>query len=296
MIISLQVKFAGLDIPDDFLKMMEGKTGCKIVKGFSDDADIVVFAGKPEPGSKTVFMQSVSAGVNHLDFKNIHKKIVICSNADAWSIPVAEHAIALILAKYKNICESNTAIRNGNYNRKLSESIYGQTIGIMGYGGIGREVAIRAKAFGMHTIGFGRTEKKDPALDVFSMDSEYVAKNSDVILISLPLNIHTRGMIDYKFLSSVKGNIIVNVGRSEIVNRDDMIKFLKENKNKWFLTDVWWGEPEIKGEIPENVIITPHVAGLARNFMQVPVEKAFENVVAYIHGNPRNIVNRNDYI
>ena len=128
------------------------------------------------------------------------------------------------------------------------------------------------------------------------MESEYVAKNSDVILISLPLNKHTRGMIDYKFLSSVKGNIIVNVGRSEIVNMDDMIKFLEENKNKWFLTDVWWGEPEIKGEIPENVIITPHVAGLARNFMQVPVEKAFENVVAYIHGNPGNIVNRNDYI
>ncbi len=295
MIISLQVRFAGLDIPDDFIRIVEERTGCTVVRGFSDDAEIVVFAGKPEPGKKTIFMQSISAGVNHLDFNNIDKRIVISSNADAWSIPVAEHAMALILSRYKNICKSNADIRNGNYKREMTASLYGQTIGILGYGGIGREVAIRARAFGMRTMGFGRTEKEDPALDVFSRDSEYVAKNSDIIVISLPLNLHTKGMVDYKFLSIFKGDTIVNVGRPEIVNRDDMIKFLKENKNKWFLTDVWWGEPDITGEIPENAILTPHVAGLARNFMQIPVEKAFENVVAYINGNPKNVVNRDDY-
>lgn len=296
MIISLQINFAGFSLPDNFIKTMEEKTGCTIVKGFSDEAEIVVFAGKPEIGKKTIFMQSISAGVNHLDFKSIDKNIIICSNADGWSIPVAEHVFALILSRYKNICKSNTAIRNGTYDRIMGDTLYGKTMGILGYGGIGKEVALRAKAFGMHTLGFGRTEKKDPALDVFSRDSEYVARNSDIIVISLPLNTATKGMIDYKFLSLVKGNIIVNVGRSEIVNREDMIKFLKENKNKWFLTDVWWGEPEIKGEIPENVIVTPHVAGIARNFMQVPVEKAFENVLAYMNNRPNNIVNRKDYV
>ena len=93
----------------------------------------------------------------------------------------------------------------------------------------------------------------------------------------------------------VKGDIIVNVGRSEIVDRDGMIQFLNENKNKWFLTDVWWGEPEITGSIPENVIVTPHVAGLSRNFMMVPVQHAFDNVLAYLHSTPKNIVNRDDY-
>ena len=295
MIISLQANFSGLSIPDNFIEDLKKRTGCSIVRGFSDDAEIVVFAGKPVPGKKTKFMQSISAGVNHLDFKNIDSKIEICSNADAWSIPVAEHAFALILAKYKNICQSDANIKNRIYKREPGNSLYGETIGILGYGGIGREIAKRAKAFGMHTIGLGRTERTDPELDIFTKDSEYVARNSDIVAITLPLNRYTRGMVDYNFLSMVKGDIIVNVGRSEIVDRDGMIQFLNENKNKWFLTDVWWGEPEITGSIPENVIVTPHVAGLSKNFMMVPVELAFDNVLAYLHGTPKNIVNRNDY-
>ncbi len=295
MIISLQANFSGLSIPDNFIEDLKKRTGCSIVRGFSDDAEIVVFAGKPVPGKKTKFMQSISAGVNHLDFKNIDSKIEICSNADAWSIPVAEHAFALILAKYKNICQSDANIKNRIYKREPGNSLYGETIGILGYGGIGREIAKRAKAFGMHTIGLGRTERTDPELDIFTKDSEYVARNSDIVAITLPLNRYTRGMVDYNFLSMVKGDIIVNVGRSEIVDRDGMIQFLNENKNKWFLTDVWWGEPEITGSIPENVIVTQHVAGLSKNFMMVPVELAFDNVLAYLHGTPKNIVNRNDY-
>ena len=178
MIISLQANFSGLSIPDNFIEDLKKRTGCSIVRGFSDDAEIVVFAGKPVPGKKTKFMQSISAGVNHLDFKNIDSKIEICSNADAWSIPVAEHAFALILAKYKNICQSDANIKNRVYKREPGNSLYGETIGILGYGGIGREIAKRAKAFGMHTIGYGRTERTDPELDIFTKESEYVARNS----------------------------------------------------------------------------------------------------------------------
>jgi phosphoglycerate dehydrogenase-like enzyme len=296
MIISLQVNFKALNVPDSFIAEMEEKTGCRIVKGFSDDADIVVFAGKPVPGKKTVFMQSISAGVNHLDFNKIDQKIMICSNADGWSIPVAEHAFALLLAAYKNICTSNSSIRNGKYERFPGKALYGETIGILGYGGIGREIAIRARSFGMHTIGFGRTEKSHPELDIFTKDIEYIAKNSDIAAITLPLNNYTRGIINKDFLSMFKGDAIINVGRAEIVNMPDMINYLTENKDKCFVTDVWWGEPDIKPPIPDNVIVTPHVAGIAKNFMLAPVENAFNNVVAYLNGKPKNIVDRNDYI
>ncbi|WP_337860786.1 2-hydroxyacid dehydrogenase [Ferroplasma sp.] len=296
MLISLQVNFKALSIPDSFIKKMEEKTQCKIINGFSDDADIVVFAGKPLPGKKTVFMQSISAGVNHLDFNNIDSKIEISSNADAWSIPVAEHAFALILANYKNICSSNSNIRAGTYDRIPGKSLYGRTMGILGYGGIGREIAIRARPFGIHTIGFGRTEKEHPELDTFTKNIEDVAKNSHIAVITLPLNVYTKGIINNKFLSAFNGDAIVNVGRAEIVNKDDMLHYLIENPEKYFLTDVWWGEPDVKGPIPDNVIITPHVAGITQNFIYVPVEKAFDNVVSYLNGRPKNIVNRNDYV
>ncbi len=296
MKISLQINFSSLKVPDSFVEKLEKQTGCKIIKGFSDDAEIVVFAGKPEIGKKTIFMQSVSAGVNHLDFKNIPENITVCSNADAWSFPVAEHAFALILSKYKNICKSDALIRKGQYVRELSDSLSGQTLGIMGYGGIGREMARIAGAFGMKTIGFGRTSTDDENLDLFTGDKYYIPENADIMALTLPLNSYTKGFIDYGLLSKFKGNIILNVGRSEVVNREDMLKYLEENPEKWFLTDVWWGEPKIDGKIPDNVIVTPHVAGLAKNYMIVPLNKAFENVSAYLKSKPKNVVNRNDYL
>jgi phosphoglycerate dehydrogenase-like enzyme len=296
MKISLQINFSSLKVPDSLVEELEKQTGCKIIKGFSDDAEIIVFAGKPVIGEKTVFMQSVSAGVNHLDFKNIPENITVCSNADAWSIPVAEHAFALILSKYKNICKSDSLIRNGKYVRELSDSLYGQTLGIMGYGGIGREMARIARAFYMKTIGFGRTPPDDDNLDLFTGDKYYIPANADIMALTLPLNNYTKEFVDHELLSKFKGNIILNVGRSEVVNREDMLNYLSENPEKWFLTDVWWGEPKIEGKIPDNVIVTPHVAGLAKDYMSVPLNRAFENVSAYLKGKPKNVVNRNDYL
>jgi lactate dehydrogenase-like 2-hydroxyacid dehydrogenase len=296
MKISLQVNFSSMSIPDTLIKELEKQTGCEIIRGFSDDAEIVVFAGKPEVGKKTVFMQSVSAGVNHVDFRGIPENVTVCSNADAWSIPVAEHAFALLLSKYKNICKSDSLMRNGKYERELSDSLYGKTLGIMGYGGIGREMARIARVFGMKIIGFGRTEPSDNNLDLFTMDKLYIPENVDIMAITLPLNRYTKGFIDYDLLTKFKGNIILNVGRSEVVEKDGMLKYLSENPEKWFLTDVWWGEPEIEGKIPDNVIVTPHIAGLAKDYMIVPVKKAFQNVSAYLKGQPKNVVNRKDYL
>ena len=296
MKISLQINFSAMSIQYSLIHELEKQTGCEIIRGFSDDAEIVVFAGKPKAGKNTVFMQSVSAGVNHVDFKDIPENVTVCSNADAWSIPVAEHAFALLLSKYKNICKSDSLMRNGIYKRELSESLYGKTLGIMGYGGIGREMARIARAFGMKTVGFGRTEPIDNNLDHFTMDRLYIPENADIMAITLPLNKHTRGFIDYELLTKFRGNIILNVGRAEVVKKEDMLNYLSENPEKWFLTDVWWGEPKIQGKIPDNVIVTPHVAGLAEDYMIVPLEKAFQNVSAYLKGHPKNVVNRNDYI
>ncbi len=296
MKISLQMKGRIKKIDKNLLEKLKSIVNAEIVEGFDDDAEIVVFSGHPEPGKKTVFMQSLSAGVNHVDFSKINDKILICSNADAYSIPVAEHVFALILSHLKKICKFDYEIKNNIYKREFTESLYDMSIGILGYGGIGSEVARLAKAFNMKTYGFGRTVKKDNNIDYFTKDPNYIYENSDIIIISLPLNKYTVGFINKNNLNKIKGNIIVNVGRSEIVNHDDMLNYLKNNKNKFFLTDVWWNEPEINDKIPENVVITPHIAGMAKNYIDVPLIRAFNNVKNYLNGKPENIVNRNDYI
>ncbi len=296
MEISLQLEGRIKNMDKTLIKKLENIVNINIVEGFDDNADIVVFSGIPKPGKKTVFMQSLSAGVNHIDFSKIDNNIIISSNADAYSIPVAEHVFALILSKIKNICKFDNEIKNNNYHREFTESLYNMSIGILGYGGIGSEVARLAKAFNMKTYGFGRTAKNDNNLDYFTEDPDYIYENSDIIVITLPLNKYTKDFINKDNLNKIKGNIIVNVARSDIVNKNDMLNYLNENKNKFFLTDVWWNEPEIKDKIPDNVIITPHIAGMAKNYIDIPLIKAFENVKNYLNGKPKNVVNRNDYL
>ncbi len=284
------------NIDNNILEKLKSIVNADIVEGFDENAEIVVFSGIPVPGKKTVFMQSLSAGVNHIDFSKIDEKIVICSNANAYSIPVAEHVFALILSHLKKICKFDNEIKNNIYKRESTGALYGMSVGILGYGGIGSEVAKLAKAFNMKTYGFGRTIKKDNNLDYFTEDPDYIYKNSDIIVITLPLNKYTVNFINKNSLNKIKGNTIVNVGRAEIVNHDDMLNYLNQNKNKFFLTDVWWNEPEIIDKIPDNVTITPHIAGVANNYMEIPLIRAFNNVKNYLNGKPENIVNRNDYL
>ncbi len=284
------------NIDNNILEKLKNIVNVDIVEGFDKNAEIVVFAGIPVPGKKTVFMQSLSAGVDHIDFSKIDGKIIICSNADAYSVPVAEHVFALILSHLKKICKFDSEIKNNIYKREFTGSLYGMSVGILGYGGIGSEVVRLAKAFNMKTYGFGRTSKKDRNLDYFTEDPDYIYENSDIIVITLPLNKYTVNFINKNSLNKIKGNTIVNVGRSEIVNHDDMLNYLNQNKNKFFLTDVWWNEPEIRDKIPDNVTITPHIAGMANNYMEIPLIMAFNNVKNYLNGKPENIANRNDYL
>ncbi len=296
MKVSLQMEGRIKNIDNNILEKLKSIVNADIVEGFDENAEIVVFSGIPVPGKKTVFMQSLSAGVNHIDFSKIDEKIVICSNANAYSIPVAEHVFALILSHLKKICKFDNEIKNNIYKRESTGALYGMSVGILGYGGIGSEVAKLAKAFNMKTYGFGRTIKKDNNLDYFTEDPDYIYKNSDIIVITLPLNKYTVNFINKNSLNKIKGNTIVNVGRAEIVNHDDMLNYLNQNKNKFFLTDVWWNEPEIIDKIPDNVTITPHIAGVANNYMEIPLIRAFNNVKNYLNGKPENIVNRNDYL
>ncbi len=281
---------------DDVSKECNKITGLETIKGFSDDADIVLFSGTPEPGKNTKFMQSISAGVNHLNFSKISENILISSNADGYSIPVAETVIALLLSYAKKICFSNNEIHNGIYQQLEDKdylTLYNKKLGILGYGGIGKESAKLASAFGMKIYVYSRSYEKD----VYSeyMDIKNIMENCDFVLISFPLNQYTMGIINKNMLNLFKGFAIINAGRGEIVDHDDILNHLKNHKNFYYLTDVWYNEINMTEKIPDNVLITPHMAGMSDNVM-LPVQKACNNIKNYINGNPGNVVNRNDYI
>ncbi len=250
-----------------------------------------------EKGLKMV--QTITAGVDHIDLSTIPKETLVCSNAGAYAISVAEHTFALILAAMKDIINKDAEMKNGIFNSSPTRLLFGKTIGIIGYGGIGKRVARIAKAFEMKIIAIGRNNPDENVDEFYSLEKlENVVETSDIVVISIPLTKYTEGMFDRRIISKAKKNaIIVNVARAEIVKKEDLFQILKERDDIMYLSDVWWDEPDVKNTNFRNTILSPHVAGgKSGEIMEIAFRQAFTNIKNFINGKePSNVVRRDEY-
>jgi D-3-phosphoglycerate dehydrogenase len=204
---------------------------------------------------------------------------------------VAEHTFLLLLALEKNLLFHTDSTRSGGWKRKTGHELLEKTIGIIGLGRIGKEVALRARAFGMHTIGYDVywDEKFAAANNVkraASLDEVYAASN----YISLHTNLtpETRDMISAKsFPKMKKGVLILNCARGEIVHTTDMIEALKSGQVGGYGTDVLDEEPP-KPDHPllklPNVVVTPHVGSRTHESVQRQATAAVKNLILAMHG------------
>ncbi len=260
------------------------------------------------------FIQSILAGVNHVPFGNIGSEVVVCSNAGAYSDEVAEHAWGLLLASAKRIVEQDldmvegrgVLVRHGDAARGVYV-LRGKTLGILGFGGIGVSVAKMARAFVMNIYAFTRRQKRIAGVRTFTGRSglNKVLKRSDAVVLALPLNRFTKGIIEGRALASMKKNaVLVNVGRGELVDERALYKHLKTEPMFRFATDVWWyknGKESLETAFPfaslPNFVGTLHVSGPSAVVGGRPVSLAVENTLRFLKGQrPRNIVNRTDYV
>lgn len=262
-------------------------------------AEVVLVRGNDFPRDRNFkLIQTVSAGTDHIDTGSIPENTLIASNAGAYSISVAEHAFALLLERAKKISTFEQETKKGIFKPRTTNLLFGKTIGIVGYGGIGSRVAAIAKSFGMRVVAIGRGFRDthlDEFLEIEKLDK--LLEASDVILISIPLTNRTIGMIGEHQLNLVKKEcVIINVARPEILIEEELLDFLKKNKMASYLTDVWWGEPRLDSSNLENIVVTPHVAGgLSGEVMELAFGSAFENIKRYMDGKePRNLVKREE--
>jgi len=217
---------------------------------------------------------------------------VILTNASGvHPIPIAEHTFALILAITRGLIKSFEGKRRKEWlhNEVFIDELYGKTIGIIGYGRIGQGIARLAKGFGMRVIGL----KRDPGKEVevkpdvlLGKDSlDILLKESDVVVIIVPLTKETYHMIGERELRLMKPtSILINVARGKVVDESALIKALKE---KWIFSaglDVFETEPlppesELWGL--DNVVITPHIAGLNPHYTDRLLDIFIRNLQAY---------------
>jgi D-3-phosphoglycerate dehydrogenase / 2-oxoglutarate reductase len=260
------------------------------------------------------FIQSGMAGVNHVPFKHLGKRVMVSSNAGGFSAGVAEFALALLLAAAKRVVKLDSVLRTGEFDPAKWASLFrdvvilrGRTLGILGYGGIGRAVGSMGLALGMNVIAFSR--HPSPAGEVqVSHGGEgllRVLRRSDAVVIALPLSKLTVGLIGAAELAAMKRDaILVNVARAEIVDEEALYEHLSKNERFTYATDVWQikrGKETYASKFPllklPNFIGTPHVAGGSAAATGEPGRAAAENLLRYLKGEaPQNVVDPSEYV
>lgn len=204
---------------------------------------------------------------------------------------VAEHAFLLLLALEKNLLFHCDSTRAGGWKRQTGHELLGKTIGIVGLGRIGREVAIRAKAFGMRPIGY----------DVF-WDEAFAAEHgvaraatrdelfatSDYVSLHTNLTPETRDLVRAETIARMKpGVIVINCARGEIVNTADMVAALESGRIRGYGTDVLDAEPPPPDHPLTHhprCIVTPHVGSRTSESVERQALAAVENLVRAMRG------------
>jgi D-3-phosphoglycerate dehydrogenase len=175
---------------------------------------------------------------------------------------VAEQTIALMLAACRDLARMDRNIRAGAWAPREGVQLHGKTLGIIGLGGIGAEVARIAKGMGMQVIGWNRTKRADANVTAVELDA--LLQRSDVISINLTLNDETRGFLDKSRIARMKpGVIFINTARGALADEAALIEALNSGHIRHAALDVFHNEPLKAGDAItglENVTLSAHAA------------------------------------
>jgi|BEDMetMinimDraft_2_1075160.scaffolds.fasta_scaffold00241_4 Phosphoglycerate dehydrogenase and related dehydrogenases len=244
---------------------------------------------------KLKLVHAITAGIDGIDLKAvIEKNAKLCNARGCYSIPVAEHTIALMLAWEARILEEINATRNRQWKSFLHGELYGKTLGIIGLGSIGIEIAKRAKALGMKVYAIKRDKTFNPIINIDFLgtfeDLDFVLENSDYIILALPLTGETYHLISEKeFHKMKKDAVLVNISRGAIIDEKSLIKALEEKRISAALLDVLEKEPPDNDNpllTMQNILITPHTSGITVNSFIRVAELIRDNVERLVKGKP----------
>lgn len=278
------------------------------------DADIVVshiWKNDFPEAPRLKFLQSPAAGLDLIGLPSLRPGVTVC-NVDGHEQAIAEYCLMTMLALSHKLVDIATAFRDkgswlggGAGGGPLHGEILGKTVGIVGYGKIGREVAKRAAAFGCTVIGANRSPiaDKGDASEIYPLgELDKMLPRCDFVVIAAGLGPETRHLIDAGRLALMKPTaLLINIGRAAIADEEALYAALKNNTIGGAALDVWWRYPTAAEplnrpsqfpfhELP-NVLMTPHcssatdgararrLGGIAANIDRFVRGEALRNVV-----------------
>lgn len=282
-------------LPKEELVKCIGEYDALLVRsGTKVTADVIENAGKLK------VIGRAGVGVDNVDVGAASKRGIIVMNTPGGNtISTAEHTMALMLAMARNVAPANVSVKQKQWDRKKfrGTEIFRKTLGVIGLGRIGMEVAKRALAFGMKVVAYDPfvSSEKLGRFDIEPVDIDKLFKVSDIITVHTPVTSETKGLIGKKALGKMKKGVrIINCARGGIVDEKALYEAVKSGKVAGAALDVYEKEPPTDSPLLEldNVLTMPHLgASTVEAQENVAVDIAYQ-VVDVLKGGPiRNAVN-----
>ncbi|HKW98322.1 MAG TPA: D-2-hydroxyacid dehydrogenase [Bryobacteraceae bacterium] len=266
-------------------------------------ADLAVFEQVWRMAPRVKWVHSLSAGLDGTLFPALAASPVPLTNArSAFSEALGEFAIGAIFFFAKNFRRMVCSQMAGVWDQFDTIEVRGQTVGIVGYGDLGRAVAWRAHALGMKVLALRRRPERsagDPYLDkIYSLDQmQELLTSSDYIVVSTPLTSESRGLIGKRQVDAMKpAAVLINIGRGPVVDEPALVEALQQKRLRGAALDVFETEPLPAGH-PfyrlENVLLSPHAADHTPDWKACTMRVFLENFERFRRGEPlANVVDK----
>ena len=250
--------------------------------------------------SKLRVVGRAGAGVDNIDLDGATRKGILVMNTPGGnSVSAAEHALAMLLAVARKIPQATASMKQGKWEKKEFEGVelLGKTLGLVGLGKIGSEVARRARGFGMEVLAYDPyiSDKVARQLEVRLLPLEDILARADFLSLHLPLVESTEKMINDASIASLKQGVrIINCARGGLVDEQALLRGLQSGKVAGAALDVFQQEPTQNRELlaHSQVISTPHIAGSTQEAQEKVGFEIVHQVIDYLRdGVVRNAVN-----
>ena len=271
-------------------------------------AEILVsvdFAARLPPMPKLRLVHIPAAGLDTVDLAAVPQGCRVC-NVFEHDIGVSEYVMAAMLYFTIGLVSKSERFRSGSWTDSprvgapFRPELAGRTVGLIGYGHIGRAVARRAKAFGLRVMALARTRRDlDPPPDWLGEPGELPAllEAADFVVIACPLNEATRGLIGRSEFAHMKPDaVLINVARGPIVDEDALYEALASRTIRGAVLDVWYRYPEPGAAAVrparrpfhhlDNVVMTPHCSGWTEGLMERRFAVIIDNIQRLRDGRP----------
>jgi phosphoglycerate dehydrogenase-like enzyme len=255
-------------------------------------------------------VQRWGAGLDAFDREELPRGALVC-NVYRHGQSIAEHTFTLLLALYKDLLKYDSDLRRGEWNRPRApggdvREVQGKTMGVLGFGHIGRALVAPAGGFGMEFVAIRGSEPDEKAPEGVDFlggpdDTDYLYEESDVVVVAVPLNDETRGMVGRAELDAMGDDaVLINVARGPVVDEEALYRALEAGDIGGAGIDTWYDYPDVDercdpsrfpfGDL-DNVVMTPHVSGWSEGTAERRWSFVAENIDRVARGErPENVV------